>query len=173
MSTHARMAMPHPLCGKPNRAGGFCKRPAPCAYHTPGRAVPRPPRRSLADRLYEKCIPEPMSGCWLWTGFAPADGYGRIKRPGRGGDVVLAHRVSYELSVGPIPDGLDVLHSCDNPACINPRHLHPGTEQDNMREMVARGRNKTQRGDAHPFRREREKYLPLMRENARRAFARG
>jgi hypothetical protein len=66
-------------------------------------------------------------------------GYGRLKS---GRTVLLASRVSFELSNGPIPAGLDVLHSCDNPPCVNPAHLHAGTEQDNMREMVERGRAK-------------------------------
>lgn len=82
--------------------------------------------------------------CWIWTGAvksAPPDNYGRIttKRDGKA-RTLLAHRVSYEAFVGPIPDGLMLLHSCDNPPCVNPEHLRPGTNLENLQEAVQRGK---------------------------------
>ena len=84
------------------------------------------------------------SGCWEWTGprqtpsrTGRTGGYGRIKRHGR---QVFAHRHAYELAKGSIPDGLVVMHTCDNPPCINPDHLMLGTKRDNSRDMVRKGR---------------------------------
>jgi len=89
------------------------------------------------ERFYEKVMPEPMSGCWLWMAGTNNHGYGKfqINRKSR-----YAHRVSYELNVGPIPDGLRVLHKCDTPGCVNPAHLFPGTDADNVRDMMEKGR---------------------------------
>lgn len=76
--------------------------------------------------------------CWPWTARRDRRGYGRISVPGR--RHFLAHRYAFESAVGPITDGLNVLHSCDNPPCCNPAHLHLGTQADNLAEMRARGR---------------------------------
>lgn len=76
--------------------------------------------------------------CWLWNKSCTAAGYGQIWRVD---NMFYAHRVSYELTHGPIPDGLDILHSCDNPPCCNPAHLRAGTAADNARDMLDRGRH--------------------------------
>ena len=79
--------------------------------------------------------------CWLWTGSEKKlSGYGQIGLGGRGGKLVLAHRFSYELHKGPIPDGLVVMHSCDNPRCVNPSHLSVGTHSENTMDSVRKGR---------------------------------
>ena len=77
-------------------------------------------------------------GCWEWTGGGHT--YGQIKIEGR---MRLAHHVSYELAHGPIPPGVQVLHHCDNPGCVRPDHLFLGTQSDNLRDMVAKGRGLT------------------------------
>jgi hypothetical protein len=77
--------------------------------------------------------------CWIWNGPLFKSGYGRISNREK---KLRAHRVSYEFYVGPIPDGLNVLHRCDNPLCVNPDHLFVGTHLDNMKDMEAKGRAK-------------------------------
>ena len=86
--------------------------------------------------------------CWLWQGCRNRLGYGSV---GRYGKTFLAHRVAYEIAVGPIPEGLIVRHECDTPGCVRPDHLAVGTHTDNMRDMHARGRqvNAQRRGAAH------------------------
>jgi len=75
--------------------------------------------------------------CWEWTASKNVHGYGIIKKDGR---MHLAHRVLFELTGGKIPNGMQVLHHCDNPACVNPDHLFLGTHGDNMRDMFKKGR---------------------------------
>jgi hypothetical protein len=83
------------------------------------------------------------SGCWEWTGRKDENGYGRIQVLGRSNH--CAHRLSYELNVGLIPDGLNACHRCDNPGCVNPAHLFIGTQGDNMRDCARKGRLGMQR----------------------------
>jgi hypothetical protein len=93
-------------------------------------------------------IPEPNSGCWLWLGRPRgSNGYGGFMMNER---VYVAHRASWLLLRGEIPDGKLVLHHCDNPSCVNPHHLFLGTHQDNEDDKVRKGRQA--RGDklAHP-----------------------
>jgi hypothetical protein len=78
------------------------------------------------------------SGCWEFTGFV-VDGYGRFWFEGR---PQLAHRVSWKLFKGPLPDDVDLLHGCDNPPCVNPEHLSPGTHLDNMEDSARKGRQR-------------------------------
>ncbi len=108
------------------------------------------PRVPLAVRFWE-CVVQ-RDGCWGWAGSKDQNGYGKIGEGGRGGRDLLAHRVSWELSHGPIPNGLCVLHRCDNPECVNPLHLFLGTQTDNNADMHAKGRGSGGRfyGSAHP-----------------------
>lgn len=102
-------------------------------------------RRNLRDRFNEKIRITP--GCWLWLGARNNKGYGQVT--GRRGRNVLAHRASYELHFGHIPDGHMVLHRCDNPACVNPDHLFTGTAKDNTQDMMQKGRQKVPQGAAN------------------------
>src|SRR5574340_407485 len=99
-------------------------------------------QRSLLERFFDKVSPEALTGCWLWTGAVKELGYGVIGLGTREQGTSKAHRVSWELHNGPIPSGLNVLHSCDTPSCVNPDHLRLGTLSDNARDCVNRGRLK-------------------------------
>lgn len=79
--------------------------------------------------------------CWEWTGGLFKTGYGKIR--GNNGTTAYAHRVSYEINNGPIPPGLLVRHTCDNPKCVRPDHLLTGTHLDNARDSIERGRART------------------------------
>lgn len=97
--------------------------------------------RTAKEAIEDGSIPVPFSGCWLWTGVLNRSGYGQTRPPGTGGNKrVLAHRVSYEAFVGPIPPGLFVCHSCDVRCCVNPDHLFVGVNLDNCRDMASKGR---------------------------------
>lgn len=75
--------------------------------------------------------------CWLWEGSLNKDGYGNFRIEDK---TIKAHRLAYELCFGEIPNDLYILHSCDNPKCVNPKHLTPGTQKENMKDAVNKGR---------------------------------
>lgn len=79
-------------------------------------------------------------GCWEFVGATNAGGYGSMRDVD--GRSARAHRISYRLFVGPISDGLDVLHNCDNPSCVRPDHLRLGTDADNTADKLVRGRQR-------------------------------
>lgn len=80
---------------------------------------------------------EPNSGCWLWLGKCTSFGYGVLLRRGK---EKRAHRESWEIFKGTIPEGKSVLHRCDTPPCVNPDHLFLGTQADNLLDMRKKGR---------------------------------
>lgn len=86
-----------------------------------------PPKKTLQQRFWEKVEKTPT--CWNWTGASDQHGYGQIRFDGF---AHRSHRVSYEFSNGPIPEGLYLDHKCHNPACVNPEHLRPVTQKQNM-----------------------------------------
>ena len=98
-------------------------------------------RGSLEERfLYriEKLVG--VDGCWEWPGALTGKGYGVIQEGSAGSKLLLAHRVSYQVLNGDIPDGMLVMHTCDNTTCVNPDHLVLGTHSDNALDAVAKGR---------------------------------
>lgn len=103
-------------------------------------------------------------GCWSWVGTVDQHGYGQISN-GRNKSRLKAHRVSYELHKGPIPKGLHVCHSCDNPNCVNPDHLWVGSAKDNARDRAAKGRSGPRHvaGEKNPAAIIRADMVPLIR----------
>lgn len=97
----------------------------------------------LDDRFWTKVDKSSPNGCWEWTATKNNKGYGCFSArqiiPGRK-TKALAHRLSYAYFKGPIPPGQNILHSCDNPACVNPDHLRAGSQSENISESVAKGR---------------------------------
>ena len=93
--------------------------------------------KTIKQRFEEKYIPEPNSGCWLWTAAVGPTGYERF---GFDGKNRLAHRISYKFYVGAIPDDKYVLHKCDVRCCVNPAHLWLGSYWDNMLDMYNKKR---------------------------------
>ena len=90
------------------------------------------------ERFEQKYIPEPMSGCWLWIGCYNSSGYGSFWIAPRS---VPASRASWLLNKGPVAPGFCVLHKCDNRTCVNPSHLFLGTNEDNIKDKVAKQRH--------------------------------
>lgn len=108
-----------------------------------------------------------QSGCWVWTGprFEKRGGYGCFTMRPANIRLKRAHRLAWELFRGPIPAGASVLHSCDNPPCVNPEHLFLGGPAANMADKVAKGRQN--RGERHGRRKLTEAEAIIVRNDPR------
>jgi len=106
-------------------------------------------RGSFEERFWAKVNKKRRKQCWLWTASIRGGGYGQIAVGDGTGKINDAHRASWELAYGPIKKGLFVLHKCDVRACVNPNHLFLGTHQDNIDDMMSkgRGRNRVFKGE--------------------------
>lgn len=125
-----------PVWSKKNGRGKFCSRV--CGARNGQRRRWDQQRKTVRDRYEAMVIRRGSTECWDWNGFK-YKGYGRMGHA-FGQATIGAHRVSYLLHVGPIPDGLTVLHECDNPSCTNPAHLRLGTNLENNIDRDRKGR---------------------------------
>jgi hypothetical protein len=125
--------------------------------------TPRNPGFSQ-DNIKDHYLEDPETGCWNWTRAKYKTGYGS---KGVKGKIYYAHRLSFELHFGPIPEGKVIMHLCDNRACINPAHLRCDTQQANLLDAEIKGRmNRLQnrpRGEVHPMRILNEEQVRLIR----------
>lgn len=116
----------------------------------------------LESRFWAKVSITPDIECWYWNGKIDIGGYAKISAGRKSQGELFAHRVSWELHHSPIPDGLKVLHTCDNRQCTNPHHLFLGTNADNSKDMVIKDRQA--RGERHWFARLTENDVLLLRK---------
>lgn len=143
---------------------GFCQCGCGTPIRTEGRRIPRwvythnlRPTKTLEERFFAKV--DKSGDCWLWIGSLNPTGYGHASRGGR---VLGAHRLSYEIAHGPIPQGMSVLHRCDVRNCVNPAHLFLGTQAENVADMMRKGRKVPPRGERqHMARLTAEKVLAI------------
>ena len=133
-------------CKNRHEAKGFCQKHY-LRWKAHGEAVNTPLNRdkSFQERFEEKVELIPFSTCHWWIASVSRR-YGQIRRNGK---AVPAHRAAYELYIGPIRQGMYVLHTCDHRLCVNPDHLFLGTAQDNMDDMILKGRDKKAHGSKH------------------------
>lgn len=132
-----------------------------CSQKCAGASQSRDPASVLAANLAGIS----SRGCWEWIGHRDPRGYGRFCV--KASREVLAHRLAWVVHRGPIPDGMHVLHHCDNPPCCNPDHLYLGTNADNVRDRVERDRGQRLTGETNPKARLTEDQVRAIRRDLR------
>lgn len=156
---------PAPIASRTNSAKGHVKgQPVRfiVGHHLRGRPNWRKGKfRPIVPRFWAWVDKKGPDECWSWIGNLESTGYGRIYYQGK---TRKAHRLSWELHYGTIPDGMFVCHHCDNPACVNPAHLFLGKPADNSNDMVSKGRAAS--GEKHGTCKLKEVDIPTIRQMA-------
>ena len=127
-------------CDRATLAWGWCKRHYERWRRRGGDPSIMAKRGPKQTPFWENVAVGDPNDCWEWEASSGYNGYGQYRHNGK---MTGAHRVAWNLTHGTIPDGLQVLHHCDNPSCVNPAHLWLGTQRDNIHDMIRKGR--------HPF----------------------
>ena len=135
--------------------------------------IERQARRGLTlkERFHRLCVATDDDNCWEWIGSKGPKGYGRMREGARESRIKGAHRVSWEIHNGEIPDGLCVLHKCDNPSCVNPNHLFLGTYADNNKDRDQKGRHRALRGQSNGFAKLTESQVRRIKKDNRTSIA--
>lgn len=97
-------------------------------------------QKNINTRFWDKVIISTPKECWKWSGVTDGAGYGMIHLDSNNKKCIKVHRLSYELHNGILKKGMVIMHTCDNPVCVNPNHLKQGTQKDNMRDCSRKGR---------------------------------
>jgi len=153
-------------CGKPAHARGLCNPHYLRSKRHNGNPLGVPSRPSLEDRLWAKV--EKTETCWIWRGAVDQKGYGMIWDEGAR---PRAHRVSWELVNGPIPEGLQVDHKCHNHACVNPSHLRPLTPKQNNEHRLGSPVNNTSGVRGVYWHKKAQKWMVSVGHNGRNIYA--
>ncbi len=121
-------------CERPMRASGWCTTHYQRHRRHGNTEGVFPRDRTFSERFWSKVdFHDDADGCWMWIGARQISGYGQIGSGSRvGRPMLVAHRVAYELLVGPISEGLEIDHLCRNKPCVNPAHLEPVTHEENI-----------------------------------------
>jgi len=125
-------------CGRAFHAHGLCHKHYKKWLKYKNPLFQHPLRRTVPERFYQKFI-HSSCGCWIWTAKTDEGGYGRMRV---NGTFEVASRISYRLYFGEIPNEILVLHRCDIPQCVNPKHLFLGTYKDNAADRDSKGRGR-------------------------------
>lgn len=133
-------------CGKPHAALGYCAMHYSRARRGQGLQEPSVYDLTAEERFWRSVNRRSADECWHWRSSCTSEGYGNFWTGER---VDRAHRFSYELANGPIPEGFIVCHSCDEPSCVNPNHLWLGTDADNAADKMLKGRDNPPHGEAN------------------------
>lgn len=131
-------------CSRPHKSKGLCD--THYVYFRRTGRIGQREQKPLADRFWPKVDKTPGLGpdgdCWEWRAYVHPTGYGQVGMSSQRGDTMHTHRASWILAHGDIPEGLLVLHKCDNRLCVNPDHLWLGTHKDNTQDMLTKGRRR-------------------------------